>query len=99
MRACVGLRVRLCLQEGTEAAAVTAMEIMTSSMRKPETPVLVVADVPFQFFIHDGHTDRVCVRVCACVCVRVCACVFVQVCACVCACVFVQVFVCVRACV
>lgn len=47
-------------EEGTEAAAVTSVGMVTvTSIRMPETPFVLRADRPFYFFIRDDQTGAV----------------------------------------
>lgn len=46
-------------EEGTTAAAVTFAALAGSAPPKPESPVLFLADHPFQFFIYDSKEDLV----------------------------------------
>ena len=45
-------------EDGVEAAAVTAI-ILVSGLPPPETPILFMADHPFQFFIYDSTEELV----------------------------------------
>jgi len=46
-------------EDGIEAAAVTALGLVATSLPLPEEPVLFLADRPFQFFIYDTTEDLV----------------------------------------
>jgi serpin B len=46
-------------EEGTEAAAATAVVMMATGVPRPETPVDFIADHPFLFLIRDGQSGAI----------------------------------------